>query len=56
MKKTALHIFSVWEERNVFDELFINELRSLIGECCEQTLTLFHQLELVCATYVTEAV
>ena len=42
MKKTALHIFSVWEERNVFDELFINELRSLIGECCERTHILFH--------------
>lgn len=34
MKKSALHIFSVWEERGVFDELFINELRSLIGESC----------------------
>lgn len=49
MKKAALHIFSVWEERNVFDELFINELRSFIGESC--VLMLVYGAGLVCDSW-----
>ena len=32
MKKAAHRILNVWEERSVFDELFINELRLTLGE------------------------
>jgi DNA repair ATPase RecN len=37
MKKAAHRILNVWEERSVFDELFINELRLTLGEDTSKT-------------------
>ena len=38
MKKASHRILNVWEERNVFDELFINELRLTLGECVPSSM------------------